>query len=576
MADSLEQALKSIFLRKSGKILIVDDRCDSSSPIYNPDHIGLEDEILDFARKHGTDMTIIDVGHKSIYEDHHTQELARGADVALVISSERGIYGLKIVDMFNIRIECESIKELCPDAPIIQYLPKMPGDCASNALTQVMQLMDPAFDLLSYRQIDLKDNPTLVSMIHRMIFEASDNEKFSLRTKHELENSLWDDYLPYIDESLRAGNNQTSLGYHFLILSDREYSLMAGEPVNAKEKVKVQQLNYHLDAEDLSRCKAIFIDNAWNPFVHETALGEGIGALRRIREMMDKEGVDIPIVYQSGHPLSCFSEQEIQEVQSLGAVLAAKDIFPKVYKGHRLAKKDLAIAKAVSDPSLELLAGHLATPVMALEGDDFTVVCTRMAVDKGSSAPYERMHVLAMFHTYLKHEMDNPDLQETSVDFYSFDEIRSRLEENGYDVRELDSLKDVYENIVERHRSYAPVVLTHNDSKWDNWFKGCILGDFGSVQPGTEFKDIAKSMLDMNPRDISESVIDKYIAHRKSIDPSFDVDKDEFALNVYEMIITESLRTAYYKASDRETADDLVKIALEYSDLVRDMDPSFK
>jgi hypothetical protein len=196
-----------------------------------------------------------------------------------------------------------------------------------------------------------------------------------------------------------------------------------------------------------------------------------------------------------------------------------------------------------------------------------------------------QMYVLALLHTGLKDQLDNPKLQRTSKDFYSFDELVDSLAQGNEYRFDSNICRELYDEIVEKHRAYTPRVMTHNDAKWDNWFgrhDRQVLGDFGSAEPGQEYKDVAKVMLalwlgpehtsipekswDKQLDNFGESetdhhihsmyhrfqvvmtAIDNYIKIRSKLDEDFEEDAADFRLNVYERIYTESLRTAYYKS----------------------------
>ena len=143
----------------------------------------------------------------------------------------------------------------------------------------------------------------------------------------------------------------------------------------------------------------------------------------------------------------------------------------------------------------------------------------------------------------------------------------------------LIQLRDQYHDVVNRHRQHKPTTVSHNDAKWDNWFHGKILGDFGSATIGREYKDLARVLIDpdddfsftFNEENVRDA-IDSYLAIRRQVDPEFRENPNEFRKNVYEMLFVESLRIASYKAQNQSAnlATGLLGVAEKYAGLSRE------
>lgn len=141
--------------------------------------------------------------------------------------------------------------------------------------------------------------------------------------------------------------------------------------------------------------------------------------------------------------------------------------------------------------------------------------------------------------------------------------------------------KSQYKKLIKNEGSYESLLcLTHGDAKWDNWVANdTALIDFGSAKCSTPYKDIAKSLLDM--KDITnDKVVDEYIDYYYGLSGknrdriinsrSFnDSEKYEaFKTYVYDALLTESIRTLYYKSDKKDVANQMIKIANYYSNNV--------
>jgi len=601
---TLDSKLKEILHEKRGFILVVDDRCDSLTPdLTNSDRMEvMQNKTLCTSRtsSKGVDVTIQEISHDAI--QNASKPMSAGSCVArdldsveeeptlIVVAANQTSTISSMADLVRSSTSVAVLKQMAPSAEIVYILPQKEKE-VDAAIRKVASLFINPEVIESMETVDIGRFPTLMHMMAQKLTgrcEGGDDENSIRSEQHKYKNGMWKDhYLQFIDESLRAGNGQTMTDYHFLIMSDKQIRNLGREKnnVSAQEKIKVEDSSYALQNNDLENCAAIFIDNEWNGLVHEGNLGDGIETLRRIRKQMDERGVNIPIIYQTSHDVSDFSVGEKVELESLGAVLAPKDIFPKVCK-KELSDKEVEMGKVFGKH--ERLEQYVARvhdfgKKDALGRDNLFVLCSRMA----SSEPIQdeekdmiftklkledtlanhKMYVLSLFHSDLKEEIDNEKLQATSRDFYSFDEVIANASDYS---TQLEPIRQQYTAILEKHRKIAPRVMTHNDAKDDNWFVDTVLGDFGSVQPGTEYKDIAKAVMNSAlDREHVDEAIDAYVSIRKEHDSEFKPD-DDFKQKVYEMIVTETMRTVHYKADQKMLADKLVKTAEMYSEILKE------
>lgn len=629
--------------RDGGRILVVDDLTDferqrdsaAEEEIYH-EHIENEEQLTwrpplrpDGNGGHAPTrqrLSVTDGGHRRIAEWAESDpEQLRGYDLIVVNANldQRGpVQLLQIARSIN---SIEVARRESPDAYIIHYLPGM--DPRQEAALQKFTAFT-AHREYETRTFDPGTFPTLMHLLAHEFDGRSAGERRGARSisheQHDYKNRMWQErFLPLIDRSLQAGNTQTLTDYQFLILSGRHRAALGDYDPNAREKVKVRASEYALDEEDLLRSAAIFIDNEWDAERHRGALGDGLGTLRRVRAQLDAAGVDIPIIYQSGHEANHFSPVERQELARLGAVLAAKDIFPKVCKGEERYGREAAIGEAVkSDPRL----ARYLTELVSFDGrslfrDGLFVSASRI-VDAGVDGAIDgaadrvrhdeerqarfagaglapspllhRLYVLSLFHAGLDGLVGDARLAPISTDFHPFERIIEGGAEPGWDGlrgvadgaydRILDGLRPVYETIVAEQRAEygrrqeeGSLVLTHNDTKWDNWLGRAgeeVLADFGSAQPGMEYKDVAKALLDpvhgldalLDP-ERADALIDGYRQLRDGEGRPVGMDRKEFQAKVYGALVTESLRIAASKVGLRgfeEMVPKLLEVAALY------------
>ena len=585
---TLDERLNHIFETKKGSILIVDNTISEKQKL-------LIKACENFAKLYGISNPNVISFLKVSDINKNTEELKKyvknnsGDGVILVRSIDKNIFSCDFNDYLYSFSAFSELKQIFPQKQVIYCFD---SNDAVKSIEKVLSIIaQPGLSFDEKEYIDLKRYPTLVEFLCQKISQITDkNEDRNLsNSKHSYENSIWtQEVTPYIDNSLLAGNLQSKMDYHFLLLSDRKMLRLGDTKISQDRKLELRPSDYELQEQDFENCAAIFVDNSWSKWLHKGALGYGIQVLKQIRKQLDEKEINIPILYQSAHSIDDFTEEEKQEIEELGAVLATKDFFPKVCLGRKTADKEIEIRRLTKQfPNLDKYIPHLYefSNKTQLRKDDLYIICSKIAkhgksdeqkqelfseLDLTDNILNHKMYVLSMFHTYLKDQINNEKLQATSKDFYDLDEITKKLDDDY--AESLEQLKPKYKNIVQKHRSLQPTVLTHIDAKWDNWFNNEMLGDYGSVQPGNEYKDIAKSLLDWDDgftfvldKDIVDKAIDNYIKLRKKFDQEFSVDEN-FKQNVYEMIVTESLRTIYYKADNSYLVNNLMKVVEKYID----------
>jgi hypothetical protein len=264
----------------------------------------------------------------------------------------------------------------------------------------------------------------------------------------------------------------------------------------------------------------------------------------------------------------------------------------------------------------------------------------------------QRMYTLSLIHGLLNSQLTDEErsvIPEGYSDFILAD-IAQRTEETCTDIGShiLEAYIEVsrkQQKLFEERQSEGTLVFTHGDAKYDNWFNG-TLGDFGSCKFSTEYKDVAKALLDSAhheylcpaersirflkqnefsermlrvmgyavKNEITEGVfsrelarikddwssgkrsyaefrreysrfirnnlpansataiigdyIDAYLWFRKFTGFPVEESNESFHHNVYEGLLTESVRTIYYKApmpEKKRVIDRLMKVAEHYT-----------
>ncbi|MBW3015572.1 aminoglycoside phosphotransferase family protein [Candidatus Woesearchaeota archaeon] len=581
---TLDEHIKKIFEKKKGVILVVD------TGIHLPYDPGLlkaeeihkkQEQIEDFAELHGIDLKLHYLTQNDILRlnplvDSISRYLKVSNDPALFLvmaNSDMRLMGTA-KGFAESGVSAALLEKKFPDVPLLFYVPKYDEEPLDGAMEQTLPIFlmyTPQF-YERRQKLHIKQHPSLMHLLAEA-FIGKDELDVSA---HEYMQIAWkDNYLPFIDRSLRAGNSQSKMHYSFLVLSNAEVRRLGKEAIRAAEKVKLQKFNKALEKEDLSDCAAIFIDNSWHHSLHSGALGGGLKELERIRKILDKENLNIPIIYQSGHKSEMFSEEEKQKLNDLGAVLASKDIFPKVSQGALKAKKEAEISRILKTSSLKDIAPdvHIYDSQNGLH-----VVCSKII--NGEAPSYEhKMRVLAEFHDIMKDHLDNEILAEHSVNlFRPFTKILLALR-NHSSIEWFAESEPLYERLRQKHESLPATTIIHNDPKWDNWF-GSALGDYGDCCAAPVYKDLARALLDeenafrlvRNPGWV-EKKVELYLDKRTKLDPEFKPEPD-FKDNVKEVIFLESLRLARYKAStgSYDTMQELLGVATTYIKLLAKQD----
>ena len=584
---SLDDRLEKIFEKRKGSILIVDNL---NHVEQNEEIKSNLDELKEFASSNNTELDIQLISHKQVDD-----VVNREYDLMLVNTNNSfDGNGISNTSKDIMRGMTSVTKLTSPNLKPELYinLMKDPNSRAINdSINKLTGILINPQIYNSKEFINPSNYPSLVHLLAERMTGKFNNNGISA-SQHDYSANLWKKFIPFIDKSLNAGNNQTNLNYNFLILSDLEKFRNGNYNRRNRNNIKldVQAADYKLTDHNIENVAAIFVDNEWNKLTDNGALGKGIQTLKRVKQEMDNLGLDTTIIYQSGHSRNLFTESEIEEIENNGGILATKDFFPKIYKDQVQADKEVEALKVLG--SVDNLSNYIPNFCQQVNKKDISIICTQIingttTYDNNKTEIFNNLniddnglnhkaYVLSLLHGTTKSEIANEKFQPTSKDFFSFEEIS---EKGGFHYRKkIDDtfeevvVKTIYEKIVEKHRQFETRVLTHNDAKWDNWFDGKILGDFGSLQAGTEYKDLAKALMD--PTDNFDTLkderkvddfIENYLSFRKNIDPSTTFDKEEFKTNVYDMILTESLRTIAYKSSDKYISNGLIDVVKQYS-----------
>jgi hypothetical protein len=126
-----------------------------------------------------------------------------------------------------------------------------------------------------------------------------------------------------------------------------------------------------------------------------------------------------------------------------------------------------------------------------------------IAVDELAANPMvQRLYTLALLHGKLTERFSEEDrkiVKDQYADFLLL-EVQQRTGELVSQAL-LDTYLDVstrQRELFERRQEEGTLVFTHGDAKFDNWLHGTVIADFGSAKFSTEYKDVAKSLLDSN------------------------------------------------------------------------------
>ncbi len=376
-------------------------------------------------------------------------------------------------------------------------------------------------------------------------------------------------FIKELSQRYLDGNNQTSTDKTFLIVSNRLNGL-AG-----KFNVVSQECDFkEIDFEGYA---AIFVDNNYSFKDREdkdnhSKLGSGIAVLERLSQL----NVRVPIIYQTAHSLEDLTDEDIRKVHAFeNVLLMPKNRAFKICKLHQ-AKKEIEIAQIVSNDHLLSNYGvrvsligekgyieHAGNAIIATNAvqddadklDPDTSITARFNLNEDLYS--HRLAVLAAFHSRMKSELTNPVFGKTVEYLRPWTTIEESLAASEIKIEERDQKRALYTQLKEKHEAELPTTIIHNDPKWDNWFNSYVLGDFSDCAPGTEYKDIARTLLDKETDFLMvcdqlwvDSHIKSYLSARKQLDAEFEP-ADDFETKVKELIFIESLRLARFKSQTR-------------------------
>ena len=480
----------------------------------------------------------------------------------------------------------KQMQEKMPNIPSTNYAFVLPsgerGGCLERVWKQVLGLFEGAnqefFEHAVYGPIPQRGASSLVGVLRSEAGVLQHNVG-SLRDAR---------FMDALSAQFAKGCNQTSLEKTFLCINEKLKE--------KKGKFEVISPDAQVDELDFSKYYAVFINNGWEN--QEGRLGKGITTLMNVSRALQAKKLKVPIIYQTAHPLESVSEEERARVESFpNTFLIAKNLAPKISRSRKVAVKELEASRLLAES--QGLAGYVVQAVpVGKEGfvkinDRFMTFTKAALVPEGlnelQSSIYQkagvdhsdltnhRMYVLANLHSHLTSSVANQSLALVGKNFREFDEILGEISKKGSrgNIESLVGLRKVYEQAVNDHTQLGVQTVIHNDAKWDNWFNDYVLGDFGSMCPGRESKDLASALIDpkdnfgktMN-EDYVDGAIKNYIALRKTINPEFNQDFNQMRREVYGMLVVESLKQAFYKVRyDSKLTEGLIAIASRYAHL---------
>lgn len=580
----LERILRELLVQGPVRALLIDDVLDVDA-VHDEtfyEHVQNEARIESFPQSwdrrqphiqspHG--VSVRDISHDRAVSPREAARI-RVANYNLILARPESY---PIVDIVKNVIRSYAIVQALLRYHKAQGLVFVPSQTV-NGLPNVVSLLSGR-DASMLEPLDTEEFPTLMHYLCNELWGFMDASRYRRQKldseAHRYKNEVWNnDYLPYIDESLRGHNKQSLEDNYFLILSNPVVEKLRNHAPSAREKVKAKRpmtAGEFLEQEDLEKLSAIFIDNEWNN--HPTHLGEGMRTLKEVRSALDRAGVTIPIIYQTAHELD---DAEIEQISEFGAIATGKNIFPKVCAGPASKKEMMASLLARED---SMLAPHVAEIRAIGEGDKYHVVLSKLVDDTCKDAVQSvffdkwemeanvynhRMYVLAQWHRVMSKHKDNPVFVPTLPRFFAWDELQASL---GNRVAHYEAM---YRSIAENPAHHEARTLSHNDAKDDNWFKLCVLGDYGNIAPGPEYKDVARALeceADNNHvlKDTEKAgkYVRNYMLIRTFIEPG--VVLENFEQHVYEAIFTENVRLAYWY--QRFDDDEKVQQHLEIAEL---------
>ncbi len=400
--------------------------------------------------------------------------------------------------------------------------------------------------------------------------------------RHSIGSKKDEEFLRQLSQRYMEGNCQTRNDKTFLIISRRLENL--------KGKFDVIDSSIDFSTIDFRKYAAILVDNDYS-FKSDSSskLGEGI----KVLEKLDSFGIKLPIIYQTAHLLSDFSDEDMRNLRNFkNVLLMPKNRAFKICKSNQ-AKKEIGSRKITSKDQLLSRYCVEVFPIGEkgyVEHENYAVLATN-AVNKSLESSLSsklglkednyshRMAVLAAFHTVMKSEVSNPLFKDTIEYLRPWKIIESGLEDAGFKITNKERTNEIYTRLYEKHKNETPTTIIHNDPKWDNWFNEYILGDFADCGQGTEYKDIARALLDKennfslvhDPNWINTNIA-TYLYARKYFNRNFEQDNN-FLNKVKELIFIESLRLARFEAQikgNEELVQGLLSVTEKYQERLLD------
>ncbi len=199
----------------------------------------------------------------------------------------------------------------------------------------------------------------------------------------------------------------------------------------------------------------------------------------------------------------------------------------------------------------------------------------------------QRLHLLSYLHSnalnlFSKQELEMIDTDDYKYHDYTREQVRQKTKSSICKevLNQYEKASQRQQQLYEQRRDCKQdsLVMTHGDAKFDNWIDDFLLIDFGSAKIQTEYKDIAKSLLDsahIMDNDVIDGYLEVYAKLRQMMNNPIKECFESFKRNVYDAILTETVRTVYYKSQIpgcKFLARKLSEIADHYSQKIADME----
>ncbi|MFT4303650.1 MAG: hypothetical protein ACMXYG_03730 [Candidatus Woesearchaeota archaeon] len=248
-------------------------------------------------------------------------------------------------------------------------------------------------------------------------------------------------------------------------------------------------------------------------------------------------------------------------------------------------KKDLSSIITTESSFLEQIIRKIVFSISKNEAnlDYDSAICALK-----SDIVLRRLMTLSLLHSGFKDEFSEDEVREMNLIRYhdfSYEEIKTKVEKTNQEYHKVfdEELQEAYslasrrqKDIYDRRRSkdskeLDSLVFTHGDAKWDNWMNGDnVLIDFGSAKISTEYKDIAKAVLDSKEIleiDKIDDYIEAYAIMRKVADLPISESIEDLKQNVYDSILLEAMRTLYYKPENKKVAQHMLEVIRVYKQI---------